>query len=64
MRHGLRRRATGGQDKKATRCIGVTGGGVAFWVKDSIASRKRGDIKEGINVEDSVWVETRDCKNS
>ena len=40
------------------------GGGVAIWVKDSIASRERGDIKEGINVEDSVWVEIRDCKNS
>jgi len=25
--------------------------------KDSIASRERGAIKEGINVEDSVWVE-------
>ena len=40
------------------------GGGGAIWVKDSIASRERGDIKEGINVEDSVWVEIRDCKNS
>ena len=39
------------------------GGGVAIWVKDSI-SRERGDMKEGINVEDSVWVEIRDCKNS
>ena len=29
----------------------------AIWVKDSIAARERGDIKEGINVEDSVWVE-------
>ena len=37
--------------------------GVAIWVKDSIASRERGDIKEGINVEDSVWVEIGDCKN-
>ena len=37
-------------------------GGVAIWVKDSIASRERGDIKEGINVEDSVCVEIRDCK--
>ena len=36
------------------------GGGVAIWVKDSIESRERGDIKEGINVEDSVWVEIRD----
>ena len=35
-----------------------------MWVKDSIASRERGDIKEGINVEDSAWVENRDCKNS
>ena len=40
------------------------GGGVAIWVKDSIASRERADIKEGINVKDSVWVEIRDCKNS
>ena len=32
-------------------------GGVAIWVKDSIASRERGDIKEGINVEDSAWVD-------
>ena len=39
-------------------------GGEAIWVKDSIASRERGDIKEGINVEDSVWVESRDCKYS
>ena len=39
------------------------GGGVAIWVTDSIASRERGDIKEGINVEDSVGVEIRDCKN-
>ena len=39
-------------------------GRVAIWVKDSIASRERGDIKEGINVEDTVWVEIRDCKNS
>ena len=38
--------------------------GVTIWVKDSIASRERGDIKEGINVEDSVCVEIRDCKNS
>ena len=48
----------------------VGGGGVAIWVKDSIVSRERGDIveddivEEGINVEDSVWVEIRDCKNS
>ena len=40
------------------------GGVVAMWLKDSIASRERGDIKEGINVEDSVWVEIRDCRNS
>ena len=40
------------------------GGGVAIWVKDSIASRERGEIKEGINVEDSVWGEIRDCKSS
>ena len=39
-------------------------GRVAIWVKDSITSRERGDIKEGIHVEDSVWVEIRDCKNS
>ena len=32
----------------------IGGGGVAIWVKDSITSRERGDIKEGINVEDSV----------
>ena len=25
---------------------------------------KGGDIKEGINVEDSVWVDISDCKNS
>ena len=48
------------------RCDGKKGigGVVAMWVKDSIASRERGDIKEGINVEDSVWVEIRDCRNS
>ena len=40
------------------------GGVVVIWVKDGIASRERGDIKEGINVEDSVWVEIRGCKNS
>ena len=40
------------------------GGGIAIWVKDSITSRERVDMKEGINVEDSVWVEIRDCKNS
>ena len=28
------------------------GGGEAIWVKDSIVSGERGDIKEGINVED------------
>ena len=39
-------------------------GEVAILVKDSIASRERGDIKEGIDVEDSVWVEMRYCKNS
>ena len=39
-------------------------GGVEIWVKDSIVSRESGDIKEGLNVEDSVWVEIRDCKNS
>ena len=33
-------------------------------MKNSIVSRERGDIREGINVEDSVWVEIRDCKNS
>ena len=38
------------------------GGGVAIYVKDSIASRERGDMEEGINVEDSVWGEIRDCK--
>ena len=31
---------------------------------DSISSRERGDIMEGINVEDSLWVEIGDCKNS
>ena len=40
------------------------GGGRAIWVKDSIASRERGDIKEGINVEDSVWVEIRGGRKS
>ena len=40
------------------------GGGVAIWVRDSIVSRERGDMKEGINVEDSVWIEIRDFKNS
>ena len=35
-----------------------------MWLKDSIASRERGDIKEGINVKDSVWIEIRDCRNS
>ena len=54
---------TGIEGYKVYRCdrkerIGVE---VAIWVKDSIASRERGDIKEGINVEDSVWLETRDC---
>ena len=39
-------------------------GGVEIWVKDSIVSRESGDIKEGLNVEDSVWVEIRDCKYS
>ena len=33
------------------------GGIVTIWVKDSIASRERGDTKEGINVEDSEWIE-------
>ena len=37
--------------------------GVAIWVKDRIAPRERGDMKDGIDVEDSVWVEIRDCKN-
>ena len=40
------------------------GGVAAICVKDSIASRERGDIKEGIYGEDSVWVEIRGCKNS
>ena len=30
------------------------GGGEVIWEKDGIASTERGDIKEGINVEDSV----------
>ena len=34
--------------------IGGGGGGGAIWVKDSIASRERGDIKERIDGEDSV----------
>jgi len=57
---------TGLEGYKVNRCDVKEriGGGVAIWVKDSIASRERGDIKEGINVEDSVWVEIRDCKNS
>ena len=38
------------------------GGGLAIWVKDSIVSRETTDIKEGIYVEDSVWVVIRDCK--
>ena len=33
------------------------GGGVEIWVKDSIVSRERGDIKDAFNVEDSIWVE-------
>ena len=51
---------------KVYRCDrkeGIGGGGV-IWVKDSNVSRERSDIKEGINVEDYVWVEIRDCKNS
>ena len=56
---------TGLEGHKVYRCDGKERiGGVAIWVKDSIASRERGDIKEGIHVEDSVRVEVRYCKNS
>ena len=57
---------TGLEGYKVYRCDWKEriGGGVAIWIKDSIASRERGDIKEGINVEDCAWVEIRDCKNS
>ena len=57
---------TGLEGYKVYRCERKEriGEGVAIWGKDSIASRERGDIKEGINVEDSVWVQIRDCKNS
>ena len=51
-------------DRKERIRGGGGGGGVTIWVKDSIVSRERSDIKEGINVEDSVWVEIRDCNNS
>ena len=50
---------TGLEGYKVYRCDRKEriGGGVAIWMKDNITSRERGDIKEGINVEDSVWVE-------
>ena len=56
---------TGLEGYKVCRCDWKEriGEAVAIWVKDSIASRERGDIKEGINVEDSVWGEIRDCKS-
>ena len=45
---------TGLEGYNVYRCDGKEriGGGLAIWVKDSIASRERGDIKEGINVQD------------
>ena len=57
---------TGLEGCKVYRCDGKERivGGVVIWVNDIITSRERGDIKEGINVEDSVWVEIRDCKNN
>ena len=57
---------TGLEGYKVYRCDRKEriGGGVAIWVKDSFASRERGEMKEGINVEDSVWVEIGDCNNS
>ncbi len=53
---------TGFEGYKVHRCYRKEriGGVAAIWVKYSIASRERGDIKEGINVEDSAWVEIRD----
>ena len=47
---------TGLEGDKVHRCDRKyrIGGGVAIWIKDSIASRERGDIKEGINVEEYV----------
>jgi len=50
---------TGLEGNKLYWCDGKEriGGGAAIWVKDSIASRERGDVKEEINVEDSVWEE-------
>ena len=37
---------------------------MAIWVKDSIVSRERHDMKEGIDGEDSVCIDMRDWKNS
>ena len=57
---------TGLEGHKVCRCDRKEriGGVVAIWVMDSIVSRESSDIKEKINVEDSVWVEIGDCKNS
>ena len=58
---------TGLEGYKVYRCDRkerIGGGGVTIWVKDSIVSRESGDIKEGNNVKNSVWVEIRDCNNS
>ena len=53
MRHGLRRRVTGGQDLEGYKVYQCDSkeriGGVAIWVKDSIASRESGDIYLPVN---------------
>jgi len=36
-----------------------TGGGVTILEKDSLVLRERGDMKEGMNVEGSLWIEIR-----
>ena len=59
------RRIAGGQDWRATRCIDGRGsekivGGLAIWLNDKNVLTEKGDIKEGINVQASVWMEIRD----
>ena len=56
---------TGGQEFKATEFIGVFGKTkgeqvYVICVKNSLVSRERHDMKEGINVEDCVWREIPD----
>ena len=55
---------TGIQSCRIYKCDGKEkrGRGAAMWVKDSIVSRERHGIKEGINGEDLVWIEIRDWK--